>query len=100
MAIKSRKPDTRTAMTQLIRQARGAIPFDLPDESVCGDACQGCSSKLLIFLETELDDWEMKLADGVVPTFGDLQRLGNQCSKIHRILQENGVPIGSKDRQQ
>jgi hypothetical protein len=84
-------------MTQLIRQARDSIPFGLPDESICGDSCQGCSSKLLIFLETELDDWEMKLADAVVPTLGDLQRLGNQCRKIHRILQENGVPVGSED---
>jgi hypothetical protein len=84
-------------MRQLIQQAREAIPFGLPDESLCGDSCQGCSSKLLIFLETELDGWERKLADGVVPTFGDLQRLGKQCRKIHRILQENGVPVGSEN---
>jgi hypothetical protein len=98
MVTKSKKPDTRTAMTQLIRQAREAIPFGLPDESVCGDSCQGCSSKLLIFLETELDGWEMKLDDGAVPTIGDLQRLGNQCRKIHRILQDNGVQVGPGDQ--
>lgn len=96
MVTERKKPDTRTAMGQLIREARSAIPFGLPDEAVCGDSCQGCSSKLLIYLETELDAWEMKLADGVVPTFGDLQRLGKQCRKIHHILVENGVSVSGE----
>ena len=95
MAVKSKKPDTRTAMSRLISQIRAAIPFDLGDEQICGDGCEGCSSKLLIYLETELDSWESKLADGVAPTLGDLDRLAKQGRKIQRVLQRNGVPGAS-----
>ncbi|MCU7846854.1 MAG: hypothetical protein KZQ89_02420 [Candidatus Thiodiazotropha sp. (ex Lucinoma kastoroae)] len=64
-----RKPDTQTAMRQLIEQVRREIPFDLTEEAMCGDACLGCSSKRLIYLEAELDEWEIKLANGSVPHF-------------------------------
>lgn len=91
MVARSKKPDTRTAMCRLIAQVRDAIPFGLNDEQICGDSCEGCSSKLLIFLETELDGWERRLADDAIPTFGDLDRLARQARKIHRVLQQNGV---------
>lgn len=81
-------------MHQLIRQVRESIPFDLSEEEVCGDTCQGCSSKLLIFLETELDEWEIKLADGVTPNFGDLDRLARQSKKIYQVLEQNGLLVG------
>jgi hypothetical protein len=45
-------------MQQLIAQVREAIPFDLTDEQICADSCQGCSVKLLAFLEQELETWE------------------------------------------
>jgi len=90
------KPDTRTAMAQLIGQIRRNIPFGLGEEALCGDSCQGCSSKLLIYLETELDAWETRLADGVVPNFGDLDRMARQGRKIYRVLQQNGVIDPSK----
>ena len=88
---KTRKPDTRTAMRRLIEQIRTAIPFDLTDDQICGDNCEGCSGKLLFYLETELDTWESKLADGIAPTLGDLDRLAKQGRKIHRVLQRNGL---------
>ena len=78
-------------MRRLITQMREAIPFGLNDEQICGDSCEGCSSKLLIYLETELDAWESRLADGDIPNFGDLDRLARQGRKIHRVLQRNGV---------
>jgi hypothetical protein len=78
-------------MRQLIEQVREAIPLGLSDEQICGDSCEGCSSKLLLYLETELDAWESRLADGVVPSFGDLDRLAKQGRKIYRVLQQNGV---------
>jgi hypothetical protein len=78
-------------MRELIAQVREAIPFGLNDAEICGDGCEGCSSKLLIYLETELDAWERRLADGEVPNFGDLDRLAKQGRKIHRVLQRNGV---------
>ncbi len=78
-------------MRELIAQVREAIPFGLNDAVICGDGCEGCSSKLLIYLETELDAWERRLADGEVPTFGDLDRLAKQGRKIQRVLQRNGL---------
>lgn len=88
---RQRKPDTRTAMRQLIEQVRAAMPFDLGADLLCGDACQGCSNKLLIYLETELDAWAARLTDGAVPTLGDIDRLARQSKKIYRILQQNGL---------
>lgn len=78
-------------MRQLIGQVRTLIPFGLPQEELCSDACQGCSSKLLLYLETELDEWEARLEDGFVPDFADLSRLAGQCRKIARVLQQNGL---------
>jgi len=88
---RQRKPDTRTAMRQLIERVRETMPFGLNADDLCGDACQGCSNKLLIYLETELDAWEFRLADGAVPTLGDLDRLAKQSKKIYRVLQQNGL---------
>ncbi|MBT3057857.1 MAG: hypothetical protein DBP03_16630 [gamma proteobacterium symbiont of Ctena orbiculata] len=78
-------------MRQLIDRARREIPFDLPAEALCGDGCQGCSSKLLSYLESELDEWESRLADGSVPDFRDLSRLAEKCRKTARVLQQNGL---------
>lgn len=86
-----RKPDTQTAMRQLIEQVRCEIPFDLTEEAMCGDSCLGCSSKLLIYLEAELDEWEIKLANGSVPNFGDLSSLAKKSKKIAQVLLQNGL---------
>lgn len=91
MSPKPRKPDTRTAMRQLIDRVRNEIPFDLPEAALCGDTCQGCSSKLLIYLETELDEWETRLADGAIPSFSDLSRLAAKSKKIAQVLYQNGL---------
>ena len=91
MTSRTRKPDTRTAMRNLIAQVREAIPLSLTDEQICGESCEGCSSKLLSYLETELEDWESRLEDGDVPSLGDLDRLARQSRKIHRVLQQNGI---------
>ncbi|WP_316367496.1 hypothetical protein [Candidatus Thiodiazotropha sp. CDECU1] len=91
MSKTDRKPDTRTAMRQLIDRVRRDIPFDLPEEVLCGDTCQGCSGKVLIYLETELDEWEGKLANGAIPNFSDLCRLAEKSKKIARVLHQNGL---------
>ncbi|MES9815170.1 MAG: hypothetical protein ABW155_00830 [Candidatus Thiodiazotropha sp.] len=88
---RNRKPNTQTAMRQLIEQVRNEIPFGLPDEALCGDSCKGCSSKLLIYLETELDGWEAKLANGAIPSFSDLSRLAEKSKKIAQALYQNGL---------
>ncbi|KRT54808.1 hypothetical protein Ga0074115_11020 [endosymbiont of Ridgeia piscesae] len=89
------KPDTTTAMRQLIRQIRAATPFDLAEARICDGPCNGCSLKLLDYLESELEGWQARLDQGVRPNFGDLSQLANSGRKIHRILQHNGLLDGT-----
>lgn len=83
------KPDTSTAMQNLIDEVRVALPFGDSEAQLCADSCQGCSLKLLQFLETELDDWELKLQQGVQPRFGDIHRMGKICKKVYVVLKKN-----------
>lgn len=85
------KPDTSTAMQNIIDEVREVMPFDAGEAKLCSDFCQGCSLKLLGFLETELEDWEQKLQDGVQPNFGDINRMSKTCKKVYTILQKNGL---------
>ena len=85
------KPDTQTAMRDLIRQVRTAMPFSDPAAQECPDLCKGCTPKLLAQLESELDDWQQRLREGETPTLGDIDRLAKMSKKIYRVLQENGL---------
>ena len=85
------KPDRTTAMRQLILQVRTAMPFDLPEANLCSGKCNGCSQKLLDYLDTELDDWEYRLKDGDVPDFGEIQRIAKTSKKIYKILERNDL---------
>lgn len=85
------KPDTQTAMHGLIDQIRVAIPFASLRVEVCGDSCDGCSQKLLDYLESEVDNWESRLEQGERPNFGDLERLAKSARKIQRVLVKNGL---------
>jgi hypothetical protein len=85
------KPDTSTAMRNLIREAKSALPFGSGDAQLCLDSCQGCSKKLLAFLETEFEDWEQKLHEGIQPNFGEIHRMGKICKKVYVVLKRNGV---------
>ncbi len=85
------KPDTSTAMRELIEQIRASIPFDAPETAVCMDECKGCSMKMLEYLESELDNWEYRLAQGESPNFGDLSQLAGSAKKIYRVLKINGL---------
>ena len=88
------RPDTRIALQNLIDQVRDTLPFDLPAASVCNGICNGCSKKLLDFLDCELLDWQQRLDDGEVPGLGDLDRLGRTCRKVYRVLERNGLVGG------
>ena len=78
-------------MAKLIVEIRTAIPFDLPEAQMCSDSCNGCSMKLLEFLESELQGWEARLQDGEQPSFGDLSRLAKTAGKVHAVLERNGL---------
>ncbi|MCW8830893.1 MAG: hypothetical protein OQK32_05140 [Gammaproteobacteria bacterium] len=90
------KPDTSTAMQDLINEVRSTMPFGAGEAQLCADSvsCNGCSLKLLEFLEMELQDWEQKLQDGVQPSFGDIHKMGKTCKKIYMVLRKNGLVEG------
>ncbi|MES9869944.1 MAG: hypothetical protein ABW090_12690 [Sedimenticola sp.] len=85
------KPDTSTAMRDLIARIRASIPFDAPETAICMDECKGCSMKMLEYLASELDSWDYRLAQGETPNFGDLNQLAKSARKIHAVLRNNGL---------
>lgn len=85
------KPGTDQAMQQLIAEVRTRIPFDDPRAQECPELCQGCTPKLLEYLDSELTSWEHRLDQGERPSLGDLDRLGKTCRKIYSILEKNGL---------
>jgi hypothetical protein len=85
------KPSVDIAMQQLITRIRSEFPFQLPEAQVCNGPCQGCSLKLLGFLENELDAWETRLAQGERPGLADLSRLMRTSHKVGRVLQRAGL---------
>lgn len=84
------KPDVKTAMENLIKEARDKLPFDFPFESYCEGRCEECPFKLMEFLDMDLSDWKDRLQRGETPTLNDLHRLGRDCKEIHDILQKKG----------
>lgn len=85
------KPDTSEAMNDLIFEVRQAIDFDLPKSRLCHGPCTGCSKKLMEFLDTELEEWEYKLAQEETPSFGDIRSLAKKSKKIYGVLKINGI---------
>lgn len=87
------KPKTQTVMKNMIREIRHVIPFDAPEAVVCSDknTCQGCSLKLLEYLESQLDNWEQLLKAGHIPDFKDLQKLEKTSKRIYKTLETNGL---------
>ncbi|MFW2373120.1 MAG: hypothetical protein ACN4GM_08360 [Gammaproteobacteria bacterium] len=83
------KPDTNTAMHNLIQQIRSKIPFDMPEAQACSGMCNGCSQKLLEYLDTELISWEQRLSQGETPNLGDIKHLARSSIKIYRVLHKN-----------
>ena len=85
------KPDTTTAMQQLIGQIRATFPFDRDEAQVCAGPCHGCSLKLLGFLESELDGWEARIADGERVGLAELSHLIRTSRKVARALRRSGL---------
>jgi hypothetical protein len=85
------KPSTDRAMLQLIGQIRETFPFDRPEAQLCAGPCQGCSLKLLGFLETEVDAWEGRIVSGERPGLAELSQLIRTSHKIARVLHRAGL---------
>ena len=78
-------------MRGLIAEVRASMPFHLPAAQACTGACDGCSVKLLDYLDGELCAWEARLAAGERPGLGDLSRLERTSRKVYRVLAANGL---------
>ncbi len=84
-------PSTTHVMTRVISDIRRVFPFDAPEAHICRSKCIGCSKKLLSFLETEIEDWQTKMEQGVAPKLGDIQQLSKMAKKIGKALQKNAI---------
>lgn len=84
------KPGVKTAMENLIKEARARLPFDFSFESHCEGRCEECPFKLMEFLDTDLSDWEYRLRRGNTPNHDDVQRLARDCKEIYAILHKKG----------
>ena len=84
------KPDVKTAMANLIKEARERLPFYFHFESDCEGRCEECPFKLMEFLDMDLSDWEYKLKRGYTPNLDDIHRLGQDCKEIHNLLLKKG----------
>ncbi len=82
------KPNTTEAMRSLLSEIRRCIPLDLPEASLCGGKCLGCSKKMLEMLDTEVCFWESRL-DDEVPGLADLKSLQRLAERTHMILKRN-----------
>lgn len=87
----SRRPPVAEAMRTAIREIRRRLPFDVPPTELCTGDCQGCSLKLLEFLDGELLHWEQRLDSGERPGLNDLSRLIATARKVERVLSRNGL---------
>ncbi|MBT3195091.1 MAG: hypothetical protein HOE35_00215 [Candidatus Ruthia sp.] len=85
------KPDTTTAMYELIAQIKDTLPFDDVGADFCSDTCSGCSLKLIDFIALEVDEWEYRLKQHKVPNFNDINKLANMAKKIHTVLIKNNL---------
>lgn len=90
--VDMKKPDTTSAMLDLVQQIRAHIPFDeLDDARVCSGVCIGCAKNLLEYLEQEIIYWESSLARGEIPSLGDINKLARSAKKIYKVLQLNNL---------
>ncbi|MCL6270843.1 hypothetical protein M3P05_13010 [Sansalvadorimonas sp. 2012CJ34-2] len=85
------KPDTQTAMTDLIAEVRKVIPFGLSETELCSGTCKGCSKKLLEFLDQELSEWSLFIEQGGKPKLGDVSKLARISTKVYKALEKNNL---------
>jgi hypothetical protein len=82
------KPNSHEAMKGLICEIKHATPFGMSEAEMCSGICYGCPKKLLNFLDTEIEYWEVMLTNGECPTFGDIHQLAKSSKKIYASLRK------------
>lgn len=82
------KPNCHDAMLLMLHEIRTKIPFDLPETTICGGDCRGCSKKMLELLDTEVGYWE-SVIEWQQPSLADLKNLQQLALRTFKILQRN-----------
>jgi hypothetical protein len=75
-------------MLLMLHEIRTKIPFDLPETTICGGDCRGCSKKMLELLDTEVGYWE-SVIEWQQPSLADLNNLQQLALRTFKILQRN-----------
>jgi hypothetical protein len=47
---------------------------------------------LLDIVDSEISYWEAAIAQGVMPSLGDISRFGKLCKNVSRGLNRNNIP--------
>ena len=77
-------------MANIIQQIRETFPLTISEEELCAKTCSyGCPKKLLEFIDTEITDWEQRLANGETPTLSDIDKMSRTGKKIYAVLEKN-----------
>jgi hypothetical protein len=85
------KPTVKEAMSNLIREAREKLPFNLSFSGNCIGRCEECPEKLLEYLDMDLSNWQSRLEHGEVPHIDQVYALARDCKEIHGILCKKGL---------
>jgi hypothetical protein len=86
------KPKTTVVMSNIIQQIRTTFPFAMTEQELCADTCSyGCPKKLLEYIDMEISGWELRLENGEIPNFGDIQKLSKTGEKIYGVLKKNNL---------
>ncbi|MAA61478.1 UNVERIFIED_ORG: hypothetical protein DFO82_2079 [Idiomarina abyssalis] len=86
----SRKPDTKTAMYQLLNVIRKHIPFGLKEADMCQGICRGCSKKMMEMLDAEVSQWQADLDNELAePTLADLVFMEKLARRTEKVLHRN-----------
>ncbi|MDP6968604.1 MAG: hypothetical protein QGG88_05760 [Gammaproteobacteria bacterium] len=85
------QPNTTEAMQRMLAEIKQGLPFGESEAHLCSGLCLGCPKKVMAFIEDEVAAWEQAMANGQIPTLGDLQQLGKTAKKIHRLMVKNKI---------
>ena len=85
------KPNTKTAVASLVREAREKLPFQLSFDGCCEGRCEDCAFKLLEFLDMELTYWDHRLRRGDTPSLRDVHALAHDCLRVYEVVRAQGL---------
>lgn len=87
----SKKPDCKTVMLQIIKQAASTFPFADKQMFKCMSQCENCPKKLLELIEMDMIYWQSAIKLGRIPNLAEVSRFSALCKKVGGILVQRGL---------